>query len=80
MKLKSNKNHYQGQNEAWKSASTKSTFEMPHKFQFFKKKSEIFTINTCAIFASTLKISAQNSDFWPLVWGVKDYGYSIVTF
>jgi hypothetical protein len=36
---------------------------MPHKFQKKLKKSEIFTTSTCAIFASTLKISAQNSDF-----------------
>jgi hypothetical protein len=40
------------------SHSTKATFEMPHKFQKKLKKSEIFIASTCAIFASTLKISA----------------------
>jgi hypothetical protein len=75
MKLKSNRDHYQGQNEAWKSAITfyKATFEMPHKFQNKLKKNEIFTTSTYAILASTLKFSAQNFNFKPLFRGVKDY-------
>jgi hypothetical protein len=83
MKLKSKKDHYQGQNEAWKSAIhiLQRLLLKCHIILFFKsKKSEIFTTNTCAIFVSTLKRFAQNSYFWPLFWGVKDCWYSILTF
>jgi hypothetical protein len=36
---------------------------MPHKFQKQSKKVEIFTTSTYAIFAFTLKFSAQNLNF-----------------
>jgi hypothetical protein len=62
------------------SHSTRTTFEMPHKFQKKFKKSEIFTTSPYATLASTLKISAQNLDFWPLFWSVKDCWYGILTF
>jgi hypothetical protein len=52
--------------------STRATFEMPHKYFFKSKKSEIFTTSTYATLASTLKISAQNFDFLPHFRGVKD--------
>jgi hypothetical protein len=40
-----------------------ATFEMAHKFQKISKKFEIFTTSTYGIFASTMKISAQNFTF-----------------
>jgi hypothetical protein len=83
MKLKSNKDHYQGQNEAWKSAIhiLKGLLLKCHiNFKKYKKKPEIFTTSTYATLASTLKISAQNFDFWPLFRGIKDCWYSILTF
>jgi hypothetical protein len=75
MKLKSNKDHYQGQNEAWKSAihilwglllNCHINFKKDWKNLRFLPQVHILT------FASTLKISAQNFEFWPLFKGVKD--------
>ena len=45
---------------------------MPHNYFFKSEKFKIFTTSTYAIFAFTLKISAQNFDFWPHFKGVKD--------
>ena len=75
MKLKSNKDHYQGQNESWKSAIyiLQGLLLKCHISFFFKSKGfEIFTTSTYATLASTLKISAQNNDFWPLYRCIKD--------
>jgi hypothetical protein len=83
MKLKSNKNHYQGQNEAWKSAihNLQGLLLKCHiNFKKNKKRSEIFTTSTYATLASTLKISAQNFDFWPLFRDIKDCWYVILIF
>jgi hypothetical protein len=66
IELKSNRDHYQGQNEASKSAhshSIRATFEMPYKLKKYLKKFEIFTTSTYAVLASILKISTQNFDF-----------------
>jgi hypothetical protein len=74
MKLKSNKDHYQGQNEAWKSAIhiLQGLLLKCHiNFKKSQKKSEIFNTSTYANLASTLKISAQNFDFWSVFRGVK---------
>jgi hypothetical protein len=67
MKLKSNKDHYQGQNEAWKSTIhiLQGLLLKCHINYYFKKKSEIFTTSPYATLASSLKISTQNFDLWP---------------
>jgi hypothetical protein len=83
MKPKSNRDYYQGQNEALKSALhiLNGLLLECHIIYFLNwKKFEIFTTSTYAIFASSLKISAQNFDFWPLFRGVKDCWYGILTF
>jgi hypothetical protein len=83
MKLKSNKDHYQGQSEAWKSAIHNLQGLLLKRYINFKKiqkRSEIFTASTYATLASTLKISTQNFNFWPLFRGVKDCWYGILTF
>jgi hypothetical protein len=80
MKLKSNKDHYQGQNEAWKLAIhiLQRLFLKCHIIYFLNKQNlNFFTTSTYATFASILKISAQNFDLGPLFWGVKDCWYGI---
>jgi hypothetical protein len=69
MKLKSNRDHYQGQNEAskWAIYILQGLLLKCHIIYFLKSENfEIFTTSTYAILASTLKISAQNFDFDPI--------------
>ena len=71
-KLKSNRDHYQGQNEAWKSI-IHILQGLLLKCHIILKKNQVNLIFLpqvhIAILAFTLKILAQNFDFWPLlIW------------
>jgi hypothetical protein len=83
MKLKSNKDRYQGQYEAWKSAIyilQELLLKCHINFKKNQNKLRCFPNKYICYPCTYSKILAQNFDFWPLFRGAKDCSYGILTF